>query len=103
MSVVIKTRTQTVGDVKEEVQYYFESYEDFIKFEFTGHEQSGVETESDTEIAEREKYEVVDNTSGHGFHIGEIVTASWMGKNTAICSNGRAFWYLNPEDLKEVR
>lgn len=102
MGVVIKTRTQTVGDVKEEVQYYFESYEDFNKFEFTRHEQPGAETESDTEIILGRKYKVVDNTSDHGFSIGEIVSAEWEGGHLSRYSNGQDSWYMNPEDLEEV-
>lgn len=102
MGVVIKTGTRTVGDVKEEVQYYFELYEDFIKFEFTGHEQPGVETENDTEITWGRKYKVVDNTSDHGFSIGEIVSPEWECDHATRYSNGQDSWYMNPEDLKEV-
>jgi len=103
MGVVIKTRTQIVGDVKEEVQYYFELYEDFSKFEFAGYKQPDVEAESDTETARERKYMVVDNTSYHGIPIGEIVTAEWQEEGNALCSYGQDSWYLNPKDLKEVK
>ena len=97
MGAVTKTRTQMVGDAVEQIQYYFESYEDFIKFEsflkaneveneldegkaneveneLDEGKANEVENEleeggtSDTiDIVEGKEYKVVDNTSGHDF------------------------------------
>lgn len=102
MGVVIKTRTQTVEDVKEEVQYYFESYEDFINFEEVKLEPSEDGTRDNTDVTEEKYYEVVGNTSDHGFLLGEIVTVELKFDGDARCSNGKDSWYMNPEDLKEV-
>jgi len=103
MGVVIKTRTRTVGDVKEEVQYYFELYEDFSKFEEVKLEPSEDGTRDNTDVTEEKYYEVVGNISCHGFLLGEIVTAQWDDDGDALCSNGKDFWYLHSKDLMEVK
>lgn len=100
MGVVTKTHTQMVGDVVEQIQYYFESYEDFIKFEDTKHEPPDGGTSVD--VVEGRKYEVLDNISGHEFPLGEIVIAECVMDGVVRCSDGQETWYLDFKELKEL-
>ena len=126
MGIVTKTHTQMVGDVTEEIQYYFESYEDFIKFEEFIKAEEAEEDEHDpdeggtrdsTEVAEGQvprqeekaggvagrRYRVIGNEMGHGFEIGEEVVVLFMDMSGDIrASNGEEEWWMIEEELEEV-
>ena len=106
MGVVTKTHTHMVGDVTEEIQYYFESYEDFIKFEefikVEEDEHDPDEGGTSADVVEGRKYVVVGNTSDHEFPLGEIVIAECVMDGVVRCSDGLDSWHLEYKELEEV-
>lgn len=59
-------------------------------------------------LEEGKEYRVIANTGGHEFEIGEIVRFMYDDGDDDIqlaCQylDGHDYWYMNPEELEEIK